>query len=362
MGINKLSKDNNAFDLLRLILAIFVVTTHGYLIGGYGFGEPLAKVMGFKSPFNLGETGVIGFFALSGYLITASFERYRNPLIFIYHRFFRIVPGFWICLLFTSFVIAPIIYFVNNHSLSAFSWNESLSYVVRNIFIAIKQWNIAYVLDYAAYKESLNGSLWSLFPEVICYAFTLFAGSLGLFRENRIILLGVFIGIFSLLILKSNNLVYGPTFIMLSSFNLIQAYTSYITGCLLYIYRQELHINLKGVIFILIITILLLRFGGYTSVAPILVAIIVIYGFNCFKFKIPFDISYGIYIYSFPFQQLLYSIFGNNLPVYLYLSFSILGSCILGFLSFYLIEKPFINIRKKLDKLISNAFQLSIYN
>ncbi|ALF53398.1 hypothetical protein ACX27_11985 [Nostoc piscinale CENA21] len=139
MSTYKIAKEDNAFDLLRLILAIFVVITHGYLIGGYGSSEPLARIMGFKSSFNLGETGVMGFFSLSGYLITASFERYRNPLIFIYHRFFRIFPGFLFCLLFTSFVIAPTIYVLNNHYLSAFPWNESCSYIVNNIFINIKK-------------------------------------------------------------------------------------------------------------------------------------------------------------------------------------------------------------------------------
>ncbi|ALF53397.1 hypothetical protein ACX27_11980 [Nostoc piscinale CENA21] len=202
--------------------------------------------------------------------------------------------------------------------------------------------------------------MWSLFPEVQCYGFTLFVGSLGLFRQNRIILLGVGIGIFSLFVLKSYDLIYGPTFMMLGAFNRMQAYTSYVIGSLLYVYKKNINIDAKGIIFLTIITIFLLRFGGYTAISPILISLILIYGFTSFKFRITFDISYGIYIYSFPFQQLLYSLFGNYLPIYVYLLFSILGSCILGLFSFYLIEKPFINIRKILDKLISNPVQSSI--
>jgi peptidoglycan/LPS O-acetylase OafA/YrhL len=349
---NEYDKNANAFDLLRLILSIFVVITHGYLIGGYGANDPLEKIMNFKSPFSLGTIGVMGFFSLSGYLITASFERYHNPLVFVYHRLFRILPGFWVCLIVTALFLAPATYTFHNHTLFGFSWKDSLSYIQSNFFVTIKQWSIGSTLERAAYKESINGSLWSLFPELICYTFTFIAGILGVFRSNKIILLVFCFWFFSLYVMKNHGFNHGPTFIMLNDLGRMQIYTSYICGCLLYVYSDSIIIDTRGVLFLLIVSILCLRFGGFSSISPLLISVIIIRGFSSFTLKIRHDLSYGIYIYSFPLQQLLYGCFGSSLPVAIYVSFSIIGSCIFAFLSFILVEKPFISMRKRIDKLV----------
>ena len=86
-----MTEKNNAFDLLRIILATFVLISHSLLIGGYRSIDPLAFFS--KSQTNLAELGVMGFFALSGYLITSSFERTNSVLKFASHRLLRILPG-----------------------------------------------------------------------------------------------------------------------------------------------------------------------------------------------------------------------------------------------------------------------------
>ena len=50
---------------------------------------------------------VVGFFGISGYLITGSAERSR-PLRYLWQRFLRIFPAFWVCLVVTAFVIGAI--------------------------------------------------------------------------------------------------------------------------------------------------------------------------------------------------------------------------------------------------------------
>ncbi|MCF4967964.1 hypothetical protein CV014_12965 [Nostoc sp. CMAA1605] len=53
---------------LRLFLAILVIFSHSYELGGYGI-EPFKTLY----KFTLGDIAVHGFFGLSGFLITASF-------------------------------------------------------------------------------------------------------------------------------------------------------------------------------------------------------------------------------------------------------------------------------------------------
>lgn len=54
-----------------------------------------------------GRFGLDGFFILSGFLVTRSFLALDPLPRFIWHRFLRIMPGFWVCLLVTTFVVAP---------------------------------------------------------------------------------------------------------------------------------------------------------------------------------------------------------------------------------------------------------------
>jgi peptidoglycan/LPS O-acetylase OafA/YrhL len=175
-----MKKRNNAFDLLRVLFCLFVLLSHGFFLGAYG-GDPLATIS--KGQTYLAEVGLIGFFVLSGYLISSSYERSSNLIQFLSNRVLRIIPGFWVCLIVTSFILAPLIYFTNNHNLDRFTFfgaNSSFSFVTSNFFLAIRQPTISNVLNYSASKDSLNGSLWTLFSEFQCYLFTIAAGLLGL--------------------------------------------------------------------------------------------------------------------------------------------------------------------------------------
>lgn len=150
----------NAFDLLRILLAISVLITHGILIGGYKIQDPLSILS--KNQTNLADLGVMGFFTLSGYLITASFERTKNVFLFSSHRLLRILPGFWVCLLITAFVLAPLIFIIKERSISDFNFTgkeSSINYFFYNFFLKIRQWSIKDVLIYSSYQDSLNGSL-----------------------------------------------------------------------------------------------------------------------------------------------------------------------------------------------------------
>jgi len=346
----------NCFDLLRLLLAYGVLITHGYLIGGYSATEPSAWLT--KSQTNLGEISVMGFFAISGYLIPASFERSKNILIFISHRFFRLVPGFWFCLIVTSFFFAPLIFLATHRSLSDFpitGHEGAIGFIANNALVQVGQWNIAGVLNFAAYNESLNGSLWSLFPELQCYFFTIIAGYFGLLKKNRVLLLSILSYLLVLFAINSYSPVrYGPTILVLGA--ALKLYTSYVSGMTLYVFRDFIEIDHRGIFFLLGLFMLLLKFGGYHLISPILIATLLIKLAEMFKCHLKYDISYGIYIYGFPVEQLLYHWFGSSLHVSVYLLFSILGASFFGSLSCLLIEQPCMTFCKRLDK---NCLSLS---
>ena len=83
---------HNNFDALRLVAAVSVVFSHSFLIAeGTQNHEWLIWLTGNQSI--LGLVGVFVFFAISGFLVTQSFEATGNARDFLAKRALRIFPG-----------------------------------------------------------------------------------------------------------------------------------------------------------------------------------------------------------------------------------------------------------------------------
>jgi peptidoglycan/LPS O-acetylase OafA/YrhL len=144
-------------------LAAAVVVSHAWALGGYGEEPALGGA-------NLGRWAVTGFFGLSGFLIVRS--RLRSPAPAFYRsRLLRIGPGFVVALLVTAFVVAPVIAALGG---GAYSGSDATSYVLRNFALYphhLYQDTIGTLLADRAHP-ALNGALWTLFWEAGCYVLT----------------------------------------------------------------------------------------------------------------------------------------------------------------------------------------------
>src|SRR5215469_16991062 len=99
---------HNNFDALRLVAAISVMFSHAFLIADGSQGhEPLIVLTGNQSI--LGLCGVFVFFAISGFLVTQSFEQTGDPWRFLAKRALRIFPGLFVATLLSAFVLAPFV-------------------------------------------------------------------------------------------------------------------------------------------------------------------------------------------------------------------------------------------------------------
>ena len=147
---------------------------------------------------------------------------------------------------------------------------------------------------------------------------------------------------------------YGPTILILSP--ALKLYASYISGSLIYVFRAQMIMDKKGTIFLFLFTLMLIKFGGYNLFSPLLIAMTLINVFQLFEFRIKYDVSYGIYICSFPVQQLLFQIFGSNLHVLLFIGLSLVIAVAMGFLSYILVEKPCTALRKITDPILKHLF------
>jgi peptidoglycan/LPS O-acetylase OafA/YrhL len=89
------------------------------------------------------------------------------------------MPAYWACLLVTAFVLAPLLALLGGRPVPAVftGADGAVGYVTRNAFLHIGQYGIE-GLPLTPYAPGvLNGSLWTLFFEGLCY---LMVGGLGL--------------------------------------------------------------------------------------------------------------------------------------------------------------------------------------
>lgn len=148
---------SNNLDALRVFAALMVVHGHGWVLAG-GPGPGLWAL-----PF--ARVGLDVFFAISGYLVTSSWERDRRPGTFLIKRALRIFPGLIACVLATVFVLGPM--FTTLPLTKYLMTNRTLAYL-SNIALL----NELYLPGvFAGLREggAVNGSLWSLLPEFACY-------------------------------------------------------------------------------------------------------------------------------------------------------------------------------------------------
>lgn len=170
-----LSTRENGLTSLRLFLAALVVFGHAYELGGFG-PDPLFRLIG----ITCGELAVNSFFAISGYLVAGSWFRSASTFDYLRKRCLRIFPGFWACLLLLGFIFIPCLaFFLHDLSWSS-TLSESSGYVWKNALLKINQAQVAPLFLTQPAAGVINGSLWTLFPEFLCYLGIAVIGPLGL--------------------------------------------------------------------------------------------------------------------------------------------------------------------------------------
>lgn len=153
------STRSNNLDALRLLGAAAVILGHAYPLTGRTV--PIPGLLGFP----VHALGVVVFFSISGYLITASWSRSPDVASYAAARALRILPALAVTVVLTVFVLGPLL-----TSLTAaqyFADPRSLRYLVN--IVMQPQYDLPGVFVDLPYPGAVNGSLWTLPAEVFCY-------------------------------------------------------------------------------------------------------------------------------------------------------------------------------------------------
>ncbi len=308
-------------------------------------------IAGLTGVTHAGELSVVVFFFLSGALVTKSLSSSHNGVFeFVVKRIMRIYPALIICCFLSAFVFSNVfgggVWQKEIYSVDA--WK----YFFHN---SIALWNEHFISGvYETHPEhGLNGSLWSVTLEIRLYfvlallGFSgLLKGALGkvLFFSGIVIALGVDSRVVP--IIGSDHASFGnydfPVFSCV-----------FLIGGLFYLLEKEFPINLKTVA---VSIFLLICFKGsvfFKCAIFQFVAIFAIwFGTNEFivkRVQLRNDYSYGVYLYGWPAQQIVYTLVSRYVDPKpwqisaLAIPLALFFAC----LSWHFVEKPCISAAQK---------------
>jgi len=335
---------NNNFDFLRFLFALFVVISHAYALSGTTEEHSGVNWLS-NGQLSFSQIGLNGFFIISGYFIFQSLERSKSLSDYYIKRFLRLFPALLV-VLFMSLILTAFVYM---GKVSFLKNIEVYTYIPYNLSLYGFQSSIKGVFDANAY-HSINGSLWT-----IRYEFSLYiALSLLFFIRNLKIIVSYLLSLTFFGFYISYNFYLskfgGSNFMNLLGLHVLNLGTFFIAGSVLASFKLEKIKNKK--IFLLLNSIVFLSslyFNCYDLLKHIVLPFLVLLlGFLPVRGIKGFgklgDASYGIYIYSFPIQQTLIWFFKVDASILMI--YSILLSIVFGYLSWHLIEKRALRLKK----------------
>ena len=328
---------DNALNLVRLLLAGTVVLSHTRPVGGFG-PDPVIGGRG------LGSWAVAGFFAISGYLICASRDRLAAKE-FVVSRMLRIYPGYWLSLVAVAGVFAPIAAVATG---THFDGSAALSFVLVNL-VAPLQFGFGDALTGAAHPEAWNAPLWTLSPEMLCYT-AVGVALTSLVVRRRALLFGsaalVAVTVSPLLLQAAHRPSAGA---LLDFLHLLGFFTA---GAVAWALRDRITVRAPFAA----VSLAALCTAGLAhatdELAPLPLAYLVLSA-GCVArpgFTRQVDLSYGLYILSWPIQTTLYLMGAARLGWAAYCALTFAIAVPVAYASWTCIEKPALELRRRLRR------------
>jgi peptidoglycan/LPS O-acetylase OafA/YrhL len=341
------------FDLLRIGLAVSVLWYHSFVITG--IMEQLSNSVLWFYVYSVMPM----FFALSGFLIAGSAER-LSLKNFLINRGLRIVPALAVEIAISALLIGPLF---TTMAMADYFANPEFWHYFTNIFGWIQYTLPGVFLDHHS-AGVINQSLWTVPFEVGCY---ILISLVILFRLSGKpwLILAVAISMLVLPVLfQLAGLVNerGKTPYALLNYALFTRgsllFPSFLLGAYFYYIRAKLPFSRMLALLCLGIASVIAIVGSHewksfyalNLVSVPLQVYLTAYIGCCTVPKIPFyskgDYSYGIYLYGYPLQQVIFALLPSLPHWSLHFALSLALSTAAAVFSWHTIEKPILKMRK----------------
>jgi len=322
----------NNFDAMRLFGAVLVLVGHAYPLHGLThypsmWGSPVAVL------------GIAVFFSLSGYLISTSWYNNRSLLKYLRKRALRIFPALAVVVLLSVLILGPIASSlpVGQYFTSPGTWSYLGNIALYPVYA------LPGVFDSLPYAGVVNGSLWSLPIEFACY---LLVPLVALVPERArtwtFLVLAALFGVVSQVLstMDASVVLYGSSLAQATA-----VWPYFMVGAAIASARQRFTTRLDFAVVAVLLTSLLdsvhpdIADYAWWFVLPYTVialgSLVTPVVSRAGRFG---DLSYGIYLYAFPVQQVLVLV-APRLSLLGSVALTAIGSACAAFLSWHLIEK-----------------------
>lgn len=340
----------NSIGFVRWLMAFVVIFSHAGPLAGFYGGKDLGTQWSSEQSF--GGVAVAGFFFLSGFLITKSRLGKSSTLRYFWRRAMRIMPAFWLTLLVTAFVLAPIAWIRETGSIEGFFTareDSPLTYFVNNIFLVMNQPGIAGLGASTPFGGSeWNGSAWTLSFEFAAYILVGILGMVGALRHRIVatVVAGFIILMATLQWLWLDVSRLGP---LAADYRVLLLMAPFAFGILFALWGERIPLDDRLALVAIVVAAYTYVYGGWLVFGQYLF----LYFLMWFAIRATFlqrwerfgDFSYGIYIIAWPLMQFA-AYFGlQNYGWLAYHAVIVVGCHIYAFLSWHLIEKPAMSLK-----------------
>lgn len=290
-------RDNN-FQLIRFLAAAAVILFHCYALTDRWTDEPLWRL---APELNLSVLGVGAFFVVSGFLVTRSWLERGRLVPFVAARALRIYPALLVATLLTIALAAwssPVDWraFLADGRTLDYAWRTATA----SGFVV----GLPGAFAANPYRDAVNGSLWTLPIEVRLYAAVALVGVVGLLGR-RWAWAGVAVALLALFAARPEWFPLVPNDKGTRSLALLFG-----LGSVAYVWRHAIPVSIPALAAVVALVAINPWGIGRGALFPLLLAYTVLATayhprLRWRAFNRLGDYSYGLYVFSFPIQQLL---------------------------------------------------------
>lgn len=335
-----MSKKENNFDFIRFLAAVGVIFSHSYPLTG-ALNEPLIILSNNK--FTIGSIAVTSFFILSGFLITKSYVNSKSTLLYFRARALRIYPALICVVLITVFFIGPLVY--SSSPVEYFQNKKNYVYLIN--LTSLRHFSSSLFLNNPL--PQVNGCLWTLPHEMLCYCMVPIVGACVKRRFVEFLFLSLLTAS-----LFSTYILFNVDFYL----NLF----CFACGSSIFLLRNRIVLKHSVAVVCFALTVINMRFNPTKSLAFMINAMTFSYVLFYLSYLKPTyfknfakkgDFSYGIYLWGFLIQQLIIFQFDILSPGLNFIV-STLITLPIAFVSWHLIEKQALKL--KVPRVNTNVF------
>jgi peptidoglycan/LPS O-acetylase OafA/YrhL len=335
------AQHRNNVGALRLALALLVILSHApELLDGDRSRELLTGLTG---TMTFGGLAVDGFFLISGYLVTQSWMVGGGGGPYFVRRILRIYPGFLVAYVLSLVLFGPL----GGGHLGELGVEGTIAAILRALLL-LPPPDLPGYADVAT--PALNGSLGTIAYEFRCYLLVGFLSVAGLLRRRRLflVLTGMVLGLallrFDMDVPVAVEALYGDPL------RTVRLTSMFLAGAAFFLWRDRIRLDGRAAALCGVGLALL----APTPLAPLAVATLGAYGLFWIAFGLRSavlqrinartDISYGVYLYSWPLTNALILQRPDISPWALAAAVATLALPI-GLLSWTAVEKPALRLK-----------------